>query len=187
MLTAATTSFAGVTAQFFHSHTKEMIILLPDDVYKKMTDYIVHLPDEAQYWMLLLGDTFFHVLTPEIQLDMLHHEFQMTFASRGLTESKKLGTLNDVRTAATQSHERSFIDRKNITKQVQASLAMVTSGGSLTFKMNVNSTSTCYKSFDNVPSYSINNDINLSGNDTTAQLYNYCSQAEQIMQQYDGN
>ena len=54
--------------------------------------------------------------------------------------------------------------------------------------MNVNWASTLYEAFDNVtPSYSINNDINSFGNNTTAQVYTYHSQVEQTMQRYGGN
>jgi len=94
----------------------------------------------------------------------------MPLIRRGLRKLEQIGALNDVRTAATRSHEWSFIAHKHITKQVQTSLAMVTSGGVLTFKMNVNSVSTLYEAFNNdvTPYYSINNEINLFVNDTTA-------------------
>ena len=122
ILTSTTTALAGIKVQFVNSHTNETITLSPEDVYKKMTEYIVFLPDNAQSWMLSLGDTFFHALTVEMQSDMLQNKFVMPLASRGLTKSEQLGVLSDVRTAATRSHERSFLVHKTIAKQVEASL-----------------------------------------------------------------
>ena len=83
-----------------------------------MTEYIVILPDDAQSWMILLSDTFFHALTPKMQSDMMQHDFKMSLASRGLTKSKQLGALNDIQTATSQSHKRNFIANKAISKQV---------------------------------------------------------------------
>ena len=88
ILTSTTILLTGIKAQFVDSHTYETVTLSPEDVYKKMTEYIVLLLDGAQSWMLSLGDTFFHALTPEIQSDMLQHQFFMPLVSQGLTESE---------------------------------------------------------------------------------------------------
>ena len=48
ILTSTTTALAGIKAQFVNSHTNETVTLSPEDVYKKMTEYIVLLPDNAQ-------------------------------------------------------------------------------------------------------------------------------------------
>ena len=146
-----------------------------------MTEFIVLLPDNAQSWMLSLGDTFFHALTSEIQSDMLQNKFVMPLASRGLTKSEQLGALNDVRTAATRSHERSFLAHKTIAKQVEASLARSNLGVA-----SSHNTSTGYEAFENnigSSGYTVDHNSTF-GRDSRSETHTYQSQAEQTMQKY---
>ena len=138
------------------------------------------MPYNAQSWMLSLGDTSFHALTSEMQSDMLQHKFEIPLASRGLTKSEQLGALNDVRTAATRSHERSFLAHKTIAKQVQASLAMSTQNIAVHHHL-----STGYEAFeDYTHSPDFRSHDGAVGHDENAQSCNYRSQAEQTMQRY---
>ena len=84
ILTSTTSTLVGIKSRFVNSRTKETVTLSPDDVYKRMTEYIVLLPDNAQSWMLSLSDTFFHALTQEMQADMLQHKFVMPLTSISL-------------------------------------------------------------------------------------------------------
>ena len=84
-----------------------------------MVDYIVLLPDDADSWMLSLAETYFRALKPDMQTDMIQHQFQMPKSSRGHTKSRQIDALNEVRTAATEAHERSYINFKAINQHVQ--------------------------------------------------------------------
>ena len=47
ILTLTTMAITSIMALFIHSVTKARITILPKDIYKQMTDYIVLLPDDA--------------------------------------------------------------------------------------------------------------------------------------------
>ena len=109
----------------------------------------------------------------------------MHAASRGLTKSKQLGALNEVRTTATRSLERGLLAHKTIAKQIQVSLARSVMNTAIGQHV-----STGYEDFERNHGTSSDKDESNSsfGRDNNMQIYNYRSQAEETIQRYgNGN
>ena len=201
ILRATTENITSIKAQFKHSRTGSVVTISPDDVFKKMVEYIVLLPEDADKWMFSLAETFFRSLKQDMQTDMLQHKFVMPQAGRSSSKSRQIDALNDVRTAATEAHERSFINHKAISQQVKASMARVTLGinQATVNHMGLSAGTTGYEALDNDISSSLltDDDINTFSFDpgdnnvrnrstSNAQAYNYSSQAERTIQRYGG-
>ena len=122
-----------------------------------MANYIMLLlPDNAELWMFSLAETYFGSLTPKIQADMTQHGFNILSKSWSPLKSAQLEALHEVRTHATQSHERLFINHCAITYQIESSLTNVGSAYSGIvshhFKQNATQEHADYKDLRSDPS-----------------------------------
>ena len=79
ILLFTTKAIAGIHASFIHTHTKARITILPNDLFKQMTEHAVLLPDEADTCILSLAEACYRVLTPAMQSNMTRHDFKMPF------------------------------------------------------------------------------------------------------------
>ena len=66
VLASITSSIASIKVQFTHSVTGQKITLSPDDIFKKITDFVVLLPEDITNWILSLAKGFFQALSPEM-------------------------------------------------------------------------------------------------------------------------
>ena len=137
--------------------------------------------------MFLLAETYFRSLKPDIQTDMLQHEFEIPKANRSSTKSRQIDALNGVRTKNTEAHERSFISHKAISLQVkqymtstgrmyqQSTTNHVGLGqGTNGYEALANDASSDILTDDDINTYSFDPDaFGIRGDNDNASLYNY--------------
>ena len=88
-----------------------------------MTDYIVLLSDEAEKWMFSLAYIFFQALMPAMQAVMTTKKFVMLPTARSHTKADQVAVLNEVRSHATQSNKKGFLNHNAINEQVEVLFA----------------------------------------------------------------
>lgn len=77
-------------------YVETYLTISPDNVFKTLTDYIVLLPDNGDSWIFSLAELLFCALKPEMQTNILYHNFEISNTSRINSKSGQIDTPNKV-------------------------------------------------------------------------------------------